>query len=314
MNKIVLLFVLVFGSMTTQAQELTWETNVNKAIEVSNKTNKPLLLFFTGSDWCGWCIRLQKEVLKTPEFTKWANENVVLVELDYPRRTPQTAEIKKQNAELQQAFAYFAVQGVDELVLDLRYNGGGLIRVANQLSTQIAQRHLQEQVFVKYRYNDKNTAKNNTTLFSLGAGSTSLNLDRVFILTTASSCSSSELVINALSPFIDVVQIGGTTCGKPVGQQPDQIGNYVLFAINFQTVNALDQGDYFEGLEPECQVPEQINGDWGIADDPLYAEALQYIRTGNCSNVATSAISAASLRSLPAQMPVLAPWTVNDEH
>nr|WP_315214934.1 thioredoxin family protein [uncultured Flavobacterium sp.] len=104
MNKIVLLFVLVFGSMTTQAQELTWETNINKAIEVSNKTNKPLLLFFTGSDWCGWCIRLQKEVLKTPEFTKWANENVVLVELDYPRRTPQTAEIKKQNAELQQAF------------------------------------------------------------------------------------------------------------------------------------------------------------------------------------------------------------------
>lgn len=104
MNKIVLLFVLVFGSMTTQAQELTWETNINKAIEVSNKTNKPLLLFFIGSDWCGWCIRLQKEVLKTPEFTKWANENVVLVELDYPRRTPQTAEIKKQNAELQQAF------------------------------------------------------------------------------------------------------------------------------------------------------------------------------------------------------------------
>ena len=104
MNKIVLLFVLVFGSMTTQAQELTWETNINKAIEVSNKTNKPLLLFFTGSDWCGWCIRLQKEVLKTPEFTKWANENVVLVELDYPRRTPQTAEIKKQNAELQHAF------------------------------------------------------------------------------------------------------------------------------------------------------------------------------------------------------------------
>lgn len=222
--------------------------------------------------------------------------------------------IELSESELQQAFAYFAIQGVEELVLDLRYNGGGLIRVANQLSTQIAQRNVQGQVFVKYRYNDKNTAKNNTTLFSLGAGSTSLNLDRVFILTTASSCSSSELVINALSPFIDVVQIGGTTCGKPVGQQPDQIGNYVLFAINFQTVNALEQGDYFEGLEPECQVLEQIKGDWGIAGDPLYAEALQYIRTGNCSNVAASAISAASLRSLPAQMPVLAPWRVNDEH
>ena len=65
-------------------------------------------MFFTGSDWCGWCIRLQKEVFKTPEFTKWANENVVLVELDFPRRTPQLPEIQKQNSELQQ---FFAIQG-----------------------------------------------------------------------------------------------------------------------------------------------------------------------------------------------------------
>ena len=63
-----------------------------------------MMLFFTGSDWCGWCIRLQKEVLKTPEFAKWANANVILVELDYPRRTPQLPEIQKQNQELQQVF------------------------------------------------------------------------------------------------------------------------------------------------------------------------------------------------------------------
>jgi protein disulfide-isomerase len=63
-----------------------------------------MLLFFTGSDWCGWCMRLQKEVLKTPEFAAWAKENVVLVELDYPRRTPQIPEIQKQNMELQQTF------------------------------------------------------------------------------------------------------------------------------------------------------------------------------------------------------------------
>ncbi len=63
-----------------------------------------MLLFFTGSDWCGWCIRLQKEVLKTPEFAAWAKKNVVLVELDYPRKTPQTDVIKAQNAGLQEAF------------------------------------------------------------------------------------------------------------------------------------------------------------------------------------------------------------------
>ena len=97
--------LLFVASYAVEAQELVWETNVNKAMEVSSKTKKPLLLFFTGSDWCGWCIRLQKEVLKTPEFAAWAKDNVVLVELDYPRRTPQTPEIKTQNNELQQAFS-----------------------------------------------------------------------------------------------------------------------------------------------------------------------------------------------------------------
>ncbi|MFM2369722.1 MAG: hypothetical protein RL619_2032 [Bacteroidota bacterium] len=104
MKKIIVAALLFVASYTVEAQELVWETNVNKAMEISNKTKKPLMLFFTGSDWCGWCIRLQKEVLKTPEFAAWAKENVVLVELDYPRRTPQTPEIQAQNSGLQQAF------------------------------------------------------------------------------------------------------------------------------------------------------------------------------------------------------------------
>lgn len=104
MNKTFITLLLVLGSFAVQAQELTWETDINKAIKVSNKTKKPMLLFFTGSDWCGWCIRLQKEVLKTPEFADWAKKNVVLVELDYPRKAPQTDLIKAQNAALQQTF------------------------------------------------------------------------------------------------------------------------------------------------------------------------------------------------------------------
>jgi thioredoxin-related protein len=105
MKKLAITLFLILGSLTIQAQELTWQTDINKAMEISKKSKKPLLLFFTGSDWCGWCIRLQKEVLKTPEFAKWAKDNVVLVELDYPRRTPQQPEIQKQNQELQQTFA-----------------------------------------------------------------------------------------------------------------------------------------------------------------------------------------------------------------
>lgn len=104
MKKTLISLLLIVGSLAVEAQELKWETDINKAMDVSNKTKKPMLLFFTGSDWCGWCIRLQKEVLKTPEFAKWAKENVVLIELDYPRRTPQSDAIKAQNAGLQQAF------------------------------------------------------------------------------------------------------------------------------------------------------------------------------------------------------------------
>ena len=92
---------------------LVWHTNVKEAMEIAKKEDKPLFLFFTGSDWCGWCIRLQKEVLKTPEFAKWAKENVVLVELDYPRKAPQTPDIRKQNGELQMSFG---IQGYPTVV------------------------------------------------------------------------------------------------------------------------------------------------------------------------------------------------------
>ena len=104
MKKIFLITLFLVGAFAVKAQELKWYTDVKEAITVSNKVKKPMLMFFTGSDWCGWCIRLQNEVLKTPEFKKWATDNVVLVELDYPRRAPQTPELKNQNNELQQAF------------------------------------------------------------------------------------------------------------------------------------------------------------------------------------------------------------------
>ncbi|CAM4053230.1 MULTISPECIES: thioredoxin family protein [Flavobacterium] len=103
MKKIFLVLFLISFSMSN-AQELIWHTDMNKASELSIKEKKPMLLFFTGSDWCGWCIRLQKEVLKTSEFGKWAKENVILVELDFPRRTAQDATIKAQNSQLQSIF------------------------------------------------------------------------------------------------------------------------------------------------------------------------------------------------------------------
>ena len=113
MKNILIVCTLLISSLTLYSQENDgWLLNFDKAAELSMKTGKPILANFTGSDWCGWCIRLKKEVFVTPAFKKWADENVILLELDYPRRTPQTEAIKKQNRELQQ---FFKVRGYPTL-------------------------------------------------------------------------------------------------------------------------------------------------------------------------------------------------------
>lgn len=104
MKKLLIITLVTLLGYTAQAQELTWHTDLSKASEIAMKSKKPLMLFFTGSDWCGWCQRLQKEVFMTPDFTKWAKDNVVLVELDFPRRKVMADDIKKQNAEMGQLF------------------------------------------------------------------------------------------------------------------------------------------------------------------------------------------------------------------
>lgn len=97
-----------FVNTTTTVQDneeaLTWHTDLGKVHDISQKTGKPVFGFFTGSDWCGWCHKLQREVFAKPAFIKWANENVVLLELDFPRKTQLPAELAQQNRNLQQAF------------------------------------------------------------------------------------------------------------------------------------------------------------------------------------------------------------------
>lgn len=113
MKKLLVVILFTLSGMAMQAQEkLEWHTDIQEAVKLSETTKKPLLLFFTGSDWCGWCIRLQKEVLKTPEFAAWAKDNVILVELDFPKRTQQPMELKQQNAQLN---AFFKVRGYPTL-------------------------------------------------------------------------------------------------------------------------------------------------------------------------------------------------------
>ena len=83
---------------------LMWYTDLNEVHELHQETGKPIFGFFTGSDWCGWCWKLQADVFKKEAFKTWAKENVILLELDFPKRKEQPMELKKQNQGLQQAF------------------------------------------------------------------------------------------------------------------------------------------------------------------------------------------------------------------
>lgn len=104
------LLFLILGFSTLKAQgekkteALEWHTSLMKADELSRKSKKPIFAFFTGSDWCGWCIKLQNDVFAKPEFIEWAKKNVILLELDFPRRKQLSPELTQQNNSMQQAF------------------------------------------------------------------------------------------------------------------------------------------------------------------------------------------------------------------
>ena len=104
MKKLLVISLLFTSTIAFGQEKSKWYIDFEKAAQVSLQTGKPILADFTGSDWCGWCKKLKKEVFITTQFKDWADQNVVLLELDYPRKKQQDEKIKKQNRELQQIF------------------------------------------------------------------------------------------------------------------------------------------------------------------------------------------------------------------
>ena len=103
-HTIYIIALLLYSTTALTAQELVWHNDMQKASEIAIQEDKPLLMFFTGSDWCGWCKKLQREVLVTQDFETWAANNVVLVELDFPRRKKLDRNLQIQNYQMQNLF------------------------------------------------------------------------------------------------------------------------------------------------------------------------------------------------------------------
>jgi carboxyl-terminal processing protease len=203
--------------------------------------------------------------------------------------------VRPSEAALNEAFAALREAGAIELVLDLRYNGGGLVDIAVHLSSLIGGARTSGQVLLNYVHNDKvGPVLNKTTRFT--NPDQALNLSRLVVITTRGSASASELLINGLRPYMPVVVIGDTTYGKPVGQYGFTFCDKVLAAVNFSVKNANLEGDYFDGIAPTCAASDDASHQLGDPAEASFAEALTFIRTGACS--ANTAAASRSLRTL----------------
>ncbi|MFQ5548488.1 MAG: S41 family peptidase [Woeseia sp.] len=178
-------------------------------------------------------------------------------------------------------FADFSAAGVTDLVLDLRYNGGGLVSTTELLGDYLGGQVL-DLVFSKTLFNDKNTGSNRIELFEFQASA--LSLSRLVVIATSGTASASELVINSMDPHLaaGVTIVGDTTFGKPVGQVGIEFCTKILRPTAFETVNSLDQGDYFDGLPVDCPAADDLTVAVGADTDPNVVTALAYLGTGAC--------------------------------
>jgi C-terminal processing protease CtpA/Prc len=220
--------------------------------------------------------------------------------------------IATAESELVDAFNQLQTAGVHDLILDIRYNGGGYLDIASEVAYMIAgPAQTSGQTFELSRFNSKHATVNpvtQATIVPLGFHTTTLglsspsgqalptlNLTRVFLLTGAGTCSASESIINSLRGVnVQVIQIGSTTCGKPYGFYPADNCAVTYFSIQFQGINAKSFGDYPDGFTPQntiategvllpgCSVADDFAHTLGDPNEGLLASALSYRATGAC--------------------------------
>jgi carboxyl-terminal processing protease len=219
--------------------------------------------------------------------------------------------LSSAQAAINAAFTEFTTQGVTELVVDLRYNGGGYTSTSEYLNNMIVPASANGKTMYVAYYNNF-LVNNPVTLlrnqwrrdangkaynydqldFSIDGNTKkfnkqgTLNLSRVFFLVTGSTASSSELTINSLRPHMDVQIIGSTTFGKPVGFFDIKINKYEMYLAEFETKNSAGEGRYYLGMTPgSAQYPGKLSNDdytrdFGDVNDLMFAQALAYINNG----------------------------------
>jgi C-terminal processing protease CtpA/Prc len=186
--------------------------------------------------------------------------------------------------DLKQVLTKFESQGVSEVIVDLRYNGGGAVVTAEYLSNMLVPLAANKKLMYSYKIN-KELEEDGWQEFFTPVDfekSNSLNLNRIYFLVTAgSTASASELLINNLNPFIDTKLIGEErTYGKPVGFFPWEILKVDLYAVSFKTTNNIGYGDYFNGMPVDVNVGDDVSKNWGNTEEGMLKQALYYAENG----------------------------------
>ncbi|MEH8018394.1 S41 family peptidase [Rheinheimera muenzenbergensis] len=233
------------------------------------------------------------------------------------------SHIAHAQPQLIAAVEQFAEQNVSELIVDLRYNGGGLLALASQFGYMVAGDNIiQDRIFEKTQFNDKYPTTDPVTGqpltpmpfyskvidYAQGRLTTtnlpSLGLSRVFVLTSENTCSASEAFINGLRGIdVEVIQIGGQTCGKPYGFYPTDNCGTTYSSIQFSGINAKGFGDYADGFTPKaapvfaadvkgCPAADDLTKPLGDANEGMLKTALYYAANNSCPvTVASAAVA-----------------------
>jgi carboxyl-terminal processing protease len=208
-------------------------------------------------------------------------------------------------------FADFRASAVTDVIIDLRYNGGGLVSTAELLGDFLGGDVAENLTFSRTNFNADRAAQYNRQEFFERLAN-SMSLSRLIVIATQGTASASEMVTNSMSPHVEVAIVGDRTYGKPVGQVGIEFCQKILRPVAFQTVNADDFGDYFDGLpvSPGCTAVDDLNVAVGADTDPNMVAALGYLETGGCPVIALPGVQSKPLvqRQYPQQDRRGPPW------
>ncbi len=182
--------------------------------------------------------------------------------------------------EIGSMFSSFKSEKIDELIIDLRYNTGGYLLSAETVASLIVGKTGREELFIRAI----NNRSEEYASYYIEEMEASLSLERVFFIISESSCSAGEALIYGLLPYIDVILIGSTTCGKPFGFNTFHVGDKLLLPITVYLENARNEGDYTEGIEPVCFADDDVSKEVGSFEEASLREALHFIKHHECSS------------------------------